>query len=304
MRFLVCFICAALLAMTTAAAQQAGSGWLGVEIKDLTKEEADALGWDEPRGAKVVKPVPGSPAELGGLQPDDILLSLDGTEIENIKSFTETLGKKAAGTEVRLSVRRAGREKRLSVALGARPAELAAGKPAEERPQLMLDTGGHMAIINAIAFTPDGKQLVSASDDKTIRIWDLATGKTQRIIHGESAPGDPGKVFALALSPDGKRLAAAGWMKAAGEAGQHIRLYDFASGRLVTLLKGHSNVVLSLAFSPDGRHLISGSADHSAIIWPVGPGLEAGAEARPEHRLAHHGGEIYGVGFTPTAGGQ
>ena len=81
---------------------------------------------------------------------------------------------------------------------------------AEERPVLQLDTGGHMAMIQGIAFTPDGRQLVSASDDKTIRVWDLASGKTVRTIRGESAPGPAGKVYAMALSPDGKWLAAGG----------------------------------------------------------------------------------------------
>ena len=75
----------------------------------------------------------------------------------------------------------------------------------------MLDTGGHMALIRGIAFTPDGRQLVSASDDKTIRVWDLASGKTVRTIRGESAPGHAGKIFAMALSPDGKWLAAGGY---------------------------------------------------------------------------------------------
>ena len=69
-----------------------------------------------------------------------------------------------------------------------------------------------MAMIRSIAFTPDGRQLVSASDDKTIRVWDLASGKTVRTIRGESAPGHAGKVYAMALSPDGKWLAAGGWM--------------------------------------------------------------------------------------------
>ena len=81
----------------------------------------------------------------------------------------------------------------------------------------MLDTGGHMAMINGIAFTPDGRQLVSASEDKTIRVWDLASGKTVRTIRGESAPGDAGKVYAMALSPDGKWLAAGGWLGGTSE---------------------------------------------------------------------------------------
>ena len=167
---------------------------------------------------------------------------------------------------------------------------------AEEEPQLVLDTGGHMAQIKAIAFTSDGRQLLSASHDKTIRVWDLATGKTVRTLRGEIAPGNPGKIFAMALSPDGKWLAVGGWFAPGhgikdDEVGT-IRLYDFASGRLVALLKGHENVVFRLAFSPDGRQLISGSGDNTAIIWDV-------AARRSLHRLTGHGAEIYAVGFTP-----
>ena len=292
MRFIaMMFLGLALLGVDGPKAQQAGSGWLGATVQDLTKEEADALGWDEPRGAKVVKPIPGSPAEAAGLLPDDILILLDGMEIENFRSFIEALGRKAPGAEIKLAVRRAGREKRLAVTLAARPAQFAAAKPREDGPLLMLDTGGHMAKIQDIAFTPDGRQLVSASDDKTIRVWDLATGKTVRIIRGEIAPGDPGRIYAMALSPDGKWLAAGGSTGPECAGCGDIRLYDFAAGRLVALLQGHENVVYGLAFSPDGRHLISGSGDKTAIIWDV--------EARRLfHRLVGHGAEIYTVGFS------
>ncbi len=176
-----------------------------------------------------------------------------------------------------------------------------AGAAAEERPILQLDTGGHMALIRSIAFTPDGRQLVSASDDKTIRVWDLATAKTVRTIRGESAPGDAGKVYAMALSPDGKWLAAGGWThpECVGRCGE-IRLYEFASGKLVALLKGHTNVVLGLSFSPDGSRLISGSLDHTAILWDSG--IRAGvrvAEPKLLHRLEGHKAVIYAVGFSP-----
>ena len=67
-----------------------------------------------------------------------------------------------------------------------------------------------------------------------------------------------------------------------------IRLYDFASGKLVALLKGHENVVYGLAFSPDGSRLISGSVDNTAIIWDTGirAGPADGAEAAPPARRA------------------
>ncbi len=295
-----------------ARAQQAGAGWLGVEIKDLTKEEADALGWEAPRGAKLVKPAPGGPAEAQGLLPDDILVSLDGVEIGSVNALVETVAKKAAGTEIKLAILRAGREKRLALKLGARPAQFAAAKPAADGPLPMLDTGGHMAMINRIAFTPDGRQLVSASDDKTIRVWDLASGKTVRTIRGESALGDAGKVYAMALSPDGKWLAAGGYLHETDYPLRHaIRLYEFGSGKLVALLKGHTNVVMGLTFSPDGSRLISGDGDGTAIIWDTGSlsgagtGIRAGAggtEPKVLHRLEGHKADIYAVGFSPDGG--
>jgi WD40 repeat protein len=73
-----------------------------------------------------------------------------------------------------------------------------------------------------------------------------------------------------------------------------IRLYDFDSGQLVALLKGHINVVADLAFSPDGRHLISGSGDSTAIIWDV-------ETRQPKHRLIGHRDQVVAVGFTPDS---
>ncbi len=69
-----------------------------------------------------------------------------------------------------------------------------------------------MAVIRDIQFTPDGRRIVSASDDKTVRIWNLSTGKTERIIRGEIGDGDNGKALSLAISPDGSRLAVGGML--------------------------------------------------------------------------------------------
>ncbi len=155
-----------------------------------------------------------------------------------------------------------------------------------EQPFLQLDTGGHMAIVSSVVFTPDGKFVVSAGDDKVIRIWDWRAGKTVRILRGEARPGDEGKIYAIALSPDGHWLAAGGWTS-----NNEIRLYDFNTGELRGLFKGHTNVVHSLAFSPNSKRLISGSSDKDAIIWEV--------ETRQVlHRLKGHENSVYAVGFT------
>ena len=156
----------------------------------------------------------------------------------------------------------------------------------------MLDTGGHTANVRGLAFTPDGRRLVSASQDKTVRVWDVDTGKTVRIIRGETAPGSWGTIYAMALSPDGRWLAVGGFLRDEGDAAvaAAVRLYDFASGRLEALLKGHDNVVWALAFSGDSTRLISGSFDKTAIVWDL-------ATRRQMLRLSGHAGQIKAVAF-------
>ncbi|MFM8330865.1 MAG: hypothetical protein ACKN9T_04185, partial [Candidatus Methylumidiphilus sp.] len=164
--------------------------------------------------------------------------------------------------------------------------------PADDAPILQVDSGGHQALIRNVVFTPDGRYLVSASDDKTIRVWDWRAGKTVKTLRGQVGPGNEGKLFALALSPDGRWLAAAGFMEnAVGEAHHYIRLYDFERGELVDLLRGHTDAVYSLAFSPDSRRLVSGSHDKTAIIWDV-------AQQRLLRKLEGHSNAIYGLSFS------
>jgi WD40 repeat protein len=164
------------------------------------------------------------------------------------------------------------------------PAALPAA--AAEGPYLELDTKGHMALIRSLVFTRDGSELISASDDKTIRVWEADTGRLVRSIRGEIGEGDPGKVYAVALSRDGRLLAAAG---ALGE-GNPIRLYDFSSGTLIGLLKGHDDAVLSLDFSPDGEQLVSGGERHRRHLGREGADPSRAAQrphGRRERRALH-----------------
>ncbi|MGI9523887.1 MAG: hypothetical protein ACR2PG_19820, partial [Hyphomicrobiaceae bacterium] len=169
---------------------------------------------------------------------------------------------------------------------------------------LMLDSGGHMALVKDLAFTPDGQQIVSAGDDKVIRVWELSTGKTVRTIRGDLAPGPSGKMFAMALSPDGKWLAAAGWTgrKSVVPCCGDIRVFEFSTGRLVKLLKGHTSIVRGLEFSASGHRLISGSSDNSAIVWQAPRGRDKSADwsrGRLKVRLKGHSDDIEAVGLLP-----
>ena len=129
----------------------------------------------------------------------------------------------------------------------------------------------------SFAAWPDGSELISANDDETIRVWDVASGRILRTIRGEIGDGDPGKIYALALSRDGRLLAAGGRTGGAGQP-QPIRLYDMNEGTLIGLLQDHDEAVLSRDFSPDGQRLVSGSTDDTAIIWDV-------ASRKALHRL-------------------
>lgn len=143
---------------------------------------------------------------------------------------------------------------------------------AEDAPDfhLDLDTSGHTARIADLAFTPDGEDIVSASDDKTIRIWDWQSGVTLRTIRGYLGNGSDGKVFAVAVSPDGKTIAAGGYFGASlGDKPPYgdIRLFDFATGKIKAVLKAADYATYDLAFSPDGKTLAAGGADGVVYLW-------------------------------------
>lgn len=166
-------------------------------------------------------------------------------------------------------------------------------------PVLTIDTGGHKSSIMNLCFTRDSRYLVSASKDKTVRVWDVSTGETVRVIRGHIAPGSEGKIFAADLSNDDRLLAVGGWLgsytgnrPSTEEGAHHIRLIDFQTGEVMGTFKGHANVIDGLAFSPDGNRLVSGGSDDRAIIWDT-------ATFSAIHQLEGHTDNVYAVAFSP-----
>ena len=168
-----------------------------------------------------------------------------------------------------------------------------------EPPVFRLETGGHTAMVRGLFFADNGKRLISAGDDKTIRIWDISNGRLEKTIRGQYGPGPEGMIYAAALSPDQRLLAVGGWMGPGhdyqGEELGRIRIHDLGTGEVVTMLTGHRDVVLSLAFSPDGQYLASGSFDHAVRLWCV---EDWNLKSR---ELVGHRAGVYGLDFSPDS---
>ncbi len=123
-----------------------------------------------------------------------------------------------------------------------------------DQPVLTLDAGMHTAPIRRADVSATGAYAVTGSHDKTVRVWDAQTGRLLRTIRLPQGPGDVGKVYAVAISPDGALVAAGGWTGAVGQP-HPIYLFQRDTGALVQRLDGLPNVVMHLAFSPTGRYL-------------------------------------------------
>lgn len=132
-----------------------------------------------------------------------------------------------------------------------------AGEPPSE-PILRIDPGEHTAEIRSIATDDAGRWLVTASFDKTARVWDARDGHLVTTLRPPIGTGYEGQLAAVALSPDGQTVALGG--NTGGNNPLSVFLFNRASGRLLRRLIGMSSTVTNLAFSPDGRSLAAATA--------------------------------------------
>ena len=141
----------------------------------------------------------------------------------------------------------------------------------------------HDKSVRGVAFSRDGRRIVTASDDRTARLWDATTGKPI----GEPIKGHEDAVWSAAFSPDGTRIVTA---SADGTA----RLWDSATGRPIgEPLKGHDGAVWSAAFSPDGTRIVTASIDQTARLWDSATGRPIGEPFKG------HDGAVWSAAFSP-----
>ena len=145
------------------------------------------------------------------------------------------------------------------------------------RPFPRIESGQHTAPIKRIAVDAQGRWLVTASVDKTARVWDLGSGALLRVLRPPIGEGDEGKLFAAAISPDGATVAVGGWTSRKGLSNS-IYLFDRDSGRLRHRIGGLPNVVNHLAFSPDGSRLAAALGEGGIRLYSAGDWTEVGRD--------------------------
>lgn len=115
---------------------------------------------------------------------------------------------------------------------------------------------------NSAQFFPDGKKIITASHDNTVRIWDTDSGKILQKLTGRA------NRFSFAtLTPDGTKVVAP-------SDGNTAQIWDVASGKAIQTLVGHTNDIISASFSPDGKKVVTASVDETARIWDADSGKE------------------------------
>jgi WD40 repeat protein len=144
----------------------------------------------------------------------------------------------------------------------------------------ILALTGHTDRLNSAVFSPDGRRVVTASDDKTARIWDTATGNEIVRMRGHA-----NVVHFAAFSPDGRRVVTASHDKT-------VRIWDSVTGEELLRLTGHTESVEFAAFSPDGRSLVTASSDHTARTWDASTGQQLVL-------LKGHTGAVFCASFSP-----
>ncbi|HUL20045.1 MAG TPA: caspase family protein [Thermodesulfobacteriota bacterium] len=127
-----------------------------------------------------------------------------------------------------------------------------------KEPILCTETGMHTAPIYRIATDSQNQFLVTGSIDKTVRVWELSTGRPLTILRPPIEKGLAGRILAVAITPDGKTIACGGRTGFAWEKSQSIYLFDRESGKLVRRIKDLPDVsIYHLVYSKDGRFLVA-----------------------------------------------
>ncbi len=145
---------------------------------------------------------------------------------------------------------------------------------------LLTLTGNGVDGVNSAAFSPDGSRIVTASTDKTAKVWNAESGKELLTLTGH---GDT--LLSASFGPDGRRIVTASGDKTA-------KVWDADTGKELLTITGHGGTVYDARFSPDGRRIVTASGDKTAKVWDADTGKEL-------LTITGHGGTVFSAAFSP-----
>ena len=145
---------------------------------------------------------------------------------------------------------------------------------------LLRTLSSHTSHVTGVAVSPDGRYVLSASWDTTVKVWELSSSQEVRTLKGHTS-----HVTGVAVSPDGRYVLSA-------SRDHTVKVWELSSGQEVRTLRGHTDSVDGVAVSPDGRYVLSASRDHTVKVWE----LSSGAEVRT---LSGHTHYVAGVAVSP-----
>ena len=129
-------------------------------------------------------------------------------------------------------------------------------------PSLRRIFAGHTGQVSSVAFSPDGRHILTGSNDHTARLWELSSAKELSKFQGHTD-----RVSSVAFSPDGKHVLT-------GSGDGTARLWELSSAKELSKFQGHTGQVSSVAFSPDGKYVLTGSGDGTARLWELSSAKE------------------------------
>ena len=142
---------------------------------------------------------------------------------------------------------------------------------------------GHTRNVYRTAFSPDGRMLASPSNDNTVRVWEVETGRLLDTLE------HPSTVVCVGWSPDSRTLAVGG-----GHQDKKVYLWDSTTRKQIKVLQGHTNIINEVAWAPDGKILASCSRDNTVRLWD-------GATGRRLRQLTGHSDDVFSLVWAPDS---